>query len=159
MSPEIMLPDVTEDEYEKAGSKFIVMLPGETEAFLDIEIGMLDWDTPGTSMKVPVTVVEEGPNQGKTDKLSFGVRSEGIWKGKEIYRAITGTDPPMKQGSDSKNHPVIDPMVLVGKPAVGFWQKQKGKKGGDPTAEDVTYPKLVSILAPGNKPKVEDLGF
>lgn len=157
MSPEIILPDVTEDEYKRAGSKFVQMPAGETETSLDIEIGMLDWDTPGTSMKVPVTVTEEGPNQDKQDKISFGVKPDGIWKGKEIYYAITGVDMPMKLGGDGKNHPVIDPMVLVGKPAVGFWQMQKGKKGG--VGEEVTYPKLISILAPGSKPEVSDLGI
>ena len=108
-------------------------------------------------MKVPITITEEGVDQSKEDKISFGVLPTGIWKGKEIYRAITGGDMPMKAGADGKKHPVIDPMALVGKPAVGLWAMQKGKKGG--VGEEIIYPKLQSILPAGKKPKTEDLGI
>ena len=157
---EIMLPGVTEEEYHTAGSKFVTFPPGAKVGdalALDIEIGMVDWDTPGQSMKVPITITEEGVDQSKEDKISFGVLPTGIWKGKEIYRAITGGDMPMKAGADGKKHPVIDPMALVGKPAVGLWAMQKGKKGG--VGEEIIYPKLQSILPAGKKPKTEDLGI
>ena len=160
MSPEFQMP-VTEEEYQKAGSKFIIFPPGAKTGdneFRDIEIGMVDWDTPGSSMKVPVTVSEEGPDQLKEDKVSFGVDAKGIWKGRELYKAITREEMPMKPGSDGKNHPVIDPMLLAGKPAVGHWQMQQGYPGGDRNLPPVSYPKLVSILPAGKKPVVEDLG-
>lgn len=156
----IILPGITEEEYDKAGSKFITFPPGAKVGditYLDIEIGMLDWDSPGVSMKVPVTVAEEGVDKGKEEKISFGVDVKGIWKGKEIFRAITGGDIPMKEGSDGARHPVIDPMALVGKPAIGMWQMMSGHKGGDPAAEEVTYPKLVSILPAGEKPVTSEL--
>ena len=156
------LPGVTEEDYQSAGSKFVTFPPGAKVGdshFLDIEIGMVDWDTPGSSMKVPIKVTEEGPDKGKEEKLSFGVLPNGIWKGKEIYRAITGRDMPMKEGADGKRHPVIDPMALAGKAAVGHWQMQKGVKGGVVGAETVTYPKLVAILPAGGKPTVESLGI
>jgi len=161
MSPEIIL-DITEEEYEKEGSKFITFPPnakvGDLE-YRDIEIGMVDWDTPGSSMKVPVTVTEEGPDRGKEAKISFGVRPGGIWKGKEIYLAITGTNMPMKQGSDGKMHPYIDPMELVGKPAVGLWQWESGHAGGDESKPIVYYAKLNALMPAGSKPKAEDLGI
>ena len=153
----IALPGVTEDEYNSAGSKFIAFPAGAKVGdveFRDIEIGMVDWDTPGTSMKVPVTVTEEGPDKGKEEKISFGVTKTGIWKGKEIHQAITGNDMAMENG-----HPVVIPAELAGKPAVGMWQMQSGKKGGVETAETVNYPKLVTILPAGGKPEVKDLGL
>lgn len=159
-APGIILPGVTEEEYDKAGSKFITFLPnakvGDSVA-LDIEIGMADWDTPGQSMKIPVVVAEKGPDEGKEDKISFGVLPSGIWKGKEIYRAITGVDMPMRKGGDGVNHPVVDPMALAGKKAVGLWIIQEGKKGG--VGELVTYPKLQAILPAGQKPTTEGLGI
>lgn len=162
MSPEFVFGEVSEEEYKTAGSKWVTFPPDAKvgdKQFLDVEVGMLDWDTPGVSMKAPITVTEEGLDKGKEDKLSFGVKPEGIWKGREIYRAITGNEMPMKEGSDGHKHPSIDPMELVGKPAVGFWQLQRGKKGGVEGAEEVVYPKLIAIMAPGSKPKVEDLGI
>jgi len=161
MSPEFML-DVTEEEYQNEGSKFITFAPGAKVGdveYRDIEIGMVDWDTPGSSMKVPVTITEEGVDKGKMDKISFGVKKGGIWKGKEIVIAVTGQDIPMKEGSDGQKHPAIDPMALVGKLATGVWQWMQGFSGGDETKPPVFYPKLISILASGQKPKVEDLGI
>lgn len=161
MAPEFILDGLSEEEYQKAGSKFISFPPaakvGDWE-YRDIEIGMTDWDTPGVSMKVPITVTEEGPDQFKEEKISFGVDLKGIWKGKEIYRAITGEDMPMKAGADGKKHPVIDPMELAGRPAVGGWQLQQGYPGGDRSLPPVVYPKLVNILPAGSKPEVSDLG-
>ena len=153
----IVLPGVTEDECNLAGSKFIAFPPGakvgDTE-FRDIEIGMVAWDTPGVSMKVPAVVTEDGPDKGKEEKISFGVTKTGIWKGKEIIQAITGEDMPIVNG-----HPEVPVQLMMGKPAVGMWQMQEGHKGGDPSAEVINYPKLVSILASGSKPKVEGLGL
>lgn len=161
--PKFILDGIDEDEYNTAGSKFITFpaIPppkvGDWQ-FRDIICGTLDWDSPGKSMKLPVTVVEEGPDKGKEEKISFGVDKKGIWKGKEIYLAITGHEMPMAKGADGKNHPAPDPIELYEKPAIGGWQMQMGKKGGDPNAEDVLYPKLVSILAPGTKPATDSLG-
>ena len=159
--PEFDLP-ITEEEYEKAGSKFIVVPPGAQVGAIEyrgIEIGMLDWDQPGKSMKVPVTVSEEGPDMGKEEKISFGVDIKGIWKGKEIYEAITGEPMPMREGTDGKKHPFIDPMALVGKSALGMWMMTKGFPGGDETQAPTYYGKLTSILPAGEKPVVEDLGI
>lgn len=152
--------DVTQEEYEKAGSKFITFplnAPVGSLQFRDIEVGMLDWDTPGQSVKIPVTITEEGPDLGKQEKLSFGVSAEAIWKGKQLYKAICGKDMPMAQGADKKKHPAPDSDDLLGKPAVGVWQLKEGKKGG--VGEVVTYPKLVDIQPAGAKPKVTDLGI
>jgi len=159
---EFIFDGVTEEEYMQSGSKFVVFPPGArvgSVEYRNIEVGMLDWDTPGNSMKVPVTITEDGPDKGKEDKISFGVKKSGIWKGKEIHLAITGKEMPMKNGADGKTHPVINSMELVGKPAVGMWEMTGGHPGGDETKPMTFYPKLTSILPAGGKPEVESLGL
>ena len=161
MSPELEFP-ATEEEYQRAGSKFITFPPGAKVGdvqFRIVEVQMVDWDTPGKSMKCPVKVAEQGPDFGKEDKISFGVDAKGVWKAKEIYLAVTGTDIPMKMGADGKKHPFIDPMVLVGKAAVGCWTMQKGYKGGDPGLGETMYPKLTSLHPASYKPEVASLGI
>lgn len=155
-SPEFILP-VTEEEYQTAGSKFITFPPGAKVGdveYRDIETGMLDWDTPNKSMKIEVVVTEEKDN-GKTEKISFGVDSKGIWKGKALYQAITGHEMPMKRAADGKNHPAPSGMDTAGKSAVGVWIMNEGKKGG--VGDTVYYPKLQDILPAGSKPNQESL--
>ncbi len=158
-SPEFMLP-VTEEEYETAGSKFVTFPPGAKvgdSLFLDCEVGMPDWDTPGKSLKFPITITEECADKGKEDKISTGVDSKSVWKLKEITQRVTGEDLPMKKGSDGKTHPALNPMAFVGKSAVAHYQLIEGKKGGDPAGERTVYPKLIELLAAGSKPNTESL--
>ena len=163
-TPEFILP-VTEEEYETAGSKFVTF-PASNKLlkdrvgeslFLDVECGMPDWDTPGISLKFPISITEEGPDQGKEDKISTGVGTKAIWKLKELVKVVTGTDLPMKKGADGKQHPALDPMAFVGKPAVGQWIMQAGYPGGDKTQPPTYYPKLVALLPAGKKPSTESL--
>ena len=167
---EFILP-VTEEEYEAGGSKFIAFkdekgniatsgqwknLVGQVN-YRDVELGMPDWDTPGKSMKFPTTITEEGVDKGKEDKIATGVDSKSVWKLKEIHAAVIGGDLEMKPGADKKKHPVVKPMDYVGKSAVGVWEMQKGFKGGDPSAGETYYPKLVQLLPAGSKPRTESL--
>ena len=154
--PEFMLPSTAED-YEAAGSKFVTIPPGATEVYLDIEVGLLDWEQAGVSMKLPVTITEDGPDNGKQEKISFGVNAKGLWKGKQIYEAVAGEPMPMKKGTDGVKHPAPDSDALLGKAAVGHWVMTSGHKGGDPNAEVVNYPKLQDIFAAGSKPTTEGL--
>jgi hypothetical protein len=150
--PEFVL-DIDKETYDKAGSKFITV-PATAkigEAFFrEIETGMLDWDTAGKSMKLPV-VVTETLDKGHEDKISFGVDATGIWKGKAIYKAITGGDMPTKKGVDGKQHPVLDPMKLNGKSVVGVWVMTSGVNQKD-TTKTTVYPKLQDIYPAGYKP-------
>jgi len=126
--PKFIIEGVDKNDYDSAGSKFINMTPDEKAkgiAYRDIEVGEFGWDTPGKSMQFPVTVTEEGADKGKKEKLSFGISKEGIWKGKDAYRAITGKDMPFEKG-----HPAVDSDALLGKKAVGVFKVVEGKKGG-----------------------------
>ena len=164
--PEFVLP-VSEQEYQAASSKFVT-LPDGTTAYeanvnkmfgYDIEVTEVDWENPGSSMRVVVTVTGEGVNQGKSEKIAFGVKADGIWKGKEIYKALTGKEMEMKDLGGGKRSPVIKPLELVGKSAVGLWQVMEGFKGGDPTQGKTYYPKLVNLLPAGSKVQSEGLGI
>lgn len=162
---------VTEEEYEAGGSKFIAftdeagnIAPSGSWAKLvgsvnyrAVEIGMPDWDTPGRSLKFPVTITDEGPDKGKEDKLSCGIDSKSVWKLKETHSAVIGGDLEMQTGADGKKHPVFKPTVYVGKQAVGIWEMQKGTKGGEEGAPAVYYPKLVQLMPAGSQPKTESL--
>lgn len=140
---------VEQDTFEKAGSKFISFDPTApigTIIKLPVEMGMPDWDTPNVSIKFPVTIIGNGQDAGKTDKVAAGVGETGVWKLKEILAALE-CPLEMRQGTDGKNRPVFKGEDVAGKNAMGVWEVQKGKKGGDPNAEDVVYPKLVGISA------------
>lgn len=152
VEPDFTLP-ITEEEYETAGSKFVQFPAGAQmgdSIYLDVEVGMLDWDTPGKSMKLPVTITEEGTNNGKEEKISFGVTKDGIWKGKQIYLAITGHEMPMVDTPIGRS-PRPDRLELAGKKAVGQWQLVEGKKQGG-TGDSFPMAKLIDIRPAGDKP-------
>lgn len=156
--PEFTLP-VTDEEYEKARSKFItsnVNDPVGTIYLRDIEMGMPDWDTPGQSIKFPVTVTEEGVDAGKEDKISCGVGSSAIWKLKEVLENL-GVAIEMKAGADKKKHPVFDTMEVAGKAAVGRWTLQQDSRSADEGGKGTKYPKLTNIYPEGYAPSVEEL--
>ena len=144
--PDFEMP-VTAEEYAVAGSKFISGVGGAKKGdvfYRNIETGTLDWDTPGTSMKLPTTVVD-GQDKGHEEKISFGVKSDSIWKAKDIYKSITGKDMPL----NDKKKPYIPNKSLDGKDAVGMWQMVENKT--ESAATMPIYPKLVSILPKGFK--------
>src|SRR4030042_3408256 len=145
MAEQKFILTVTEEEYEAGGSKYIaftdengrivpsgewIKLVGQLN-YRDLEVGMPDGDTIGKSVKFPVVITEEGPDNSKEDKISTGVDSKSVWKLKEIHQAVIGGDLKMETGADKKKHPVLEPSEYVGKPSVGVWEMQKGHKGGD----------------------------
>jgi len=144
---ERLFTGTSKKDYDEAGSKFITMAPGQKDAFLSVEIGAQEWDTPGKSIAVPVTVIEPGIDEGKQTKLSYGVDKKGIWKGKEIYQ-VFGLEMPEVDGQIAP-----DPMDLAGRQAIGHWQMTKGRKGGAPDGEIVFTPKLVRLYPAGYKPQ------
>lgn len=162
--PDLVFPDVTQEEYDTAGSKFITFPAGATPGavqYRDVEVSDVDWDTPGQSIKIVATVIEEGPDLSKQDKLSFGVvktatGKSGIWKGKLAHIAITGKEMAFVD-TDKGPRPKIDPTELVGKKAIAEYTLQLGHKGGDPEGEEVLYPKLTNFLSAGKKPAVAGL--
>lgn len=163
-TPGLMLT-ATEEEYAEAGSKFITFtdakgIPVPNSQWKDfvgktnyrkVECGMPDWDTPGKSVQYPITIIEDGPDKGKEDKLSAGVDAKGVWKAKEINIAVLGKDLEMVKGADGKKHPNIPTGEYVGKQVIGVYEMLAGKKGGATDGAPVFYPKLTGFLPVNTK--------
>lgn len=142
--PQFVLKDINKKEWDTAGSKFITFPPGAKPGDIqirEVELGMVDWDTPGQSIKFPVTVTEEGIDNGKKDKVSAGVDAKSVWKLKEILNTL-GVETKVVNGKIA-----FDSDALTGMKTNGIWVMQKGHKGGDPNAEEVVYPKLTGFVA------------
>lgn len=164
---DFILESITEQDYESAGSKFITFPEAQKQLkgaiqYREVTIGMLDWDTFGKSLKIPV-VVSDDIDTNHEDKISFGVDKKSIWKGKLLYKNITGEEMPMVVGKDGNKHPAPSKMALLGKKGFGMWVNVEGKKGGDAAKGIVIYPKLEDILPynDGQKPTAQstNLGF
>lgn len=160
MAPEIVL-EMSQEEFEKAGSKFITFDKSDPVGKLyykDVEMDMPDWDTPGVSLKFPVRIIgpEGDPDIGKEDKMSPGVAPNAVWKLKDTLKAL-GVNLEFRKGADKKQHPVFNSEEVAGKQAVGCWEMTKGAKGGDASRGEVNYPKLISIYPAGYKPTTKKL--
>jgi hypothetical protein len=141
---EIVL-NVSKKTWETAGSKFIDLPAGAKIGDLvvkQVELGSVDWDTPEQSIKFPVTVIEEGADEGKTDKLSCGVGENAIWKLKAVCNKI---GIPIKFVN---NKPTINTDGFEGKQLYGTWVVQEGVNQS--TGATFLMPKLsdLSVEAP-----------
>ena len=140
--PDLVLP-INEKDYKEAGSKFIDFPPEAKVGDIErrtVEMGMPDWDTPGVSIKFPVTVTQEGSDKGKKEKISCGVDAKGVWKLKAVL-ANLGIAYKLVGGKVAFNTDDV-----TGKAATGIWTMQAGTKGGVVGGEAVKYPKLTDIL-------------
>jgi len=145
MSPEIIIPDTTEEEYEKAGSKFAA------EGAHLSECQMPDWDTPGVSIKFPFTIVE-GADKGKESKISCGVSKTALWKLKEM---LTALGVSIKIGEGGKVS--FDPMECVGKQFLSVWTTEVDSRPASEGGKGGTYTKPTAALPKGAK--TEGLGI
>jgi hypothetical protein len=136
---EFVIP-VSKDDYEKAGSKFITMGQNETEAYRNVEFGMPDWKTAGKSIVFPATVVG-GVDDGKEQSIFAGVDTNGVWKLKEILKAI-GVDVTFNKAGQ----PMFDAQAVFGKKATARFIWETGHKDGDKNQPVVRYPKMVDIM-------------
>ena len=149
-----ILLDIDEEEFNTAGSKFITFPPGAKVGSMQsrkVEITPdAGWDTVGNSIKFPVVIIEDGPDKGKEDKLSFGIKKEAIWKGKEACAAL-GVELndvfPTVETADGQKRKKLVPSAVVGKQTYGIWTIQEGLKGGIEGGEKVLYPKLTGFSA------------
>jgi hypothetical protein len=135
---------VTPEQYEEAGSKFIVIpsdgVPKAGDSIaLPIEIVDVADDTPGVSVKFVVKVEGEGENAGKSDKLSAGIQANAIFKVKDTVKALgipgaVQIDPKTKKVS-------LETDELIGKKGTGIWVRTL-------TNQNNLIAKLDSIVAP-----------
>ena len=144
--PDLVIPGVTEEEYEKSGSKFA------TEGAHVSECGMPDWDTPGVSIKFPFTIIEEGEDKGKESKLSCGVGKTALWKLKEMLTALG-----VVTKVNDKGEVTFDPMACVGKQFQSIWTTEVDSRPASEGGKGGTYTKPTSALPLGAK--TENLGI
>jgi len=146
MSPELIIPDVNEEEYEKAGSKFAA------EGAHLSECGMPDWDTPGVSIKFPFTIVEKGDDKGKESKMSAGVGKSALWKLKEMLTALGVSIKVGEKGQVS-----FDPLECVGKKFLSVWTTEIDSRPASEGGKGGSYTKPTAALPVGAK--TETLGI
>ena len=149
MCPQISLP-VSQEQFESAGSKFISLAPGKTEGFFDIECDVIDWKTPGVSLMLPVTITEEGINNGKADNFYMGVSPEAVFKTKETL-TVLGIPVTFVKGK-----PNFDSEKSGGKKAVGHWVQEEVDSIKNPGTK-IKMVKLQDIYPAGYKPTVAEL--
>ena len=144
MAPDLYLPeDVTTEDYEKATSKFAAA--GEHLS----ELGMIEWDTPGVSLKFPFTIIEEGNDKGKEGKISAGVSKKSLWKVRELETAL-GLEKGELVSTDKDGRLVIKEAVImscVGKKFLSVWEDQKDSRTPEEGGTGNTYSKPVSAKA------------
>lgn len=129
------LPNMSEEEYEAAGSKFA------QEGVHLSEMGMPSWDTPGKSIGFPFTIIEEGEDAGKEGKISAGVSKDAVWKLKEILKAI-GVEHKVVDGKVT-----FDGMECVGKRFGSVWVKQVDKRTPEEGGKGGTYVKATAAVS------------
>ena len=136
---------VSEDEYEKAGSKFAQ--PGMHLS----EFGMPKWKQAGVSLSFPFTIVG-GNDKGMESELYCGVAKDGIWKLKEVQKAL-GVTVVVANGM-----PTFDPLQIVGKKGMTLWTQQKDSRSVEEGGKGTMYSKAVSVFPEGTPPPT-DLGI
>lgn len=130
---------VTEEEWEKGGSKF-----AQAGNHLS-EMGLPDWDTPGKSIAFPFTIIEDGLDKDKESKLSAGVGKEAVWKLKEILAAI-GVEHTIVGGKVS-----FSKTECAGKQFLSVWTTQVDTRTPEEGGKGGTYTKPTGALPVGAK--------
>lgn len=142
--PEFIL-DVTEEEFEKAGSKFASV--GEHLS----EVTNVDWENPGTSIKFEFRIVAEGPDSGKEAKIVAGVSKSAMWKLKEILEAL-GVQYQVKNGKVT-----FDSAVCLGKQFKSVWTEQVDSRTPEEGGKGTKYTKATGAI--GKDETLEGLGI
>jgi hypothetical protein len=138
--------DATQEEFEKAGSKFAT--PGLHLS----EAGMPEWETPGKSIRFPFTIIEDGIDNSKESKIVCGVSKEALFKLKEFLAAV---GVPTKTTADGRI--AFDHMAVVGKQFMSLWTKQKDSRPVEEGGKGTEFTKPTAAYPVGTKE--EDLGI
>jgi hypothetical protein len=110
MKGPVTFTGMTEDDYTKAGSKF-VNAAGTYKA----ELGLPGWWNEPRTIAFPITIISEGDQEGKSGNFIVGTDAKSAWKIKEITKAAK-VELKMVKG-----HPVFNPSDFVGKVIQTVW--------------------------------------
>ncbi len=142
----VFMLDVDEQEYDQITSKFIVIPPGKDgieregdNIVLLCEAGMADWKTPGQSLKVPLTVIEEGINQNKQIEWYPGIKANAMSVTKPALQAFGIEDKVIVRRNGKVG---INPAAFIGARAKVTFKREMSNKGNLRSVIDSTkfYP-------------------
>ena len=136
---EFVLDQVTQDEYEHAGSKFAAVGKHLSEA------GAIYWKTPNKSIAFPFTIIEDGPDHGKVGELIGGVEKQSIWKLRQILDAL-GVEMTTKV-KDGIKRPVFDANEIPGQQFYSEWTEQVDTRSAEEGGKGGKYSKPTSALS------------
>lgn len=140
---DFVIPGITEEEYESAGSKF-----ANAGCHMS-EFGMPYWKTPGMSIAFPFTIVD-GPDKNKNGEIAAGVGKNAVWKLREILTALNVTI-----GKDKTGNIKFDPSEVAGKRGQTIWTLQKDTRPAEEGGKGGTYTKPTSVIAEDAAPPVD----
>jgi len=139
MADEFVLDGVSQEEYEKATSKFAAVGKHLSEA------GAIYWKTPNQSIAIPFTIVEEGPDNGKEGEIICGVSAKAIWKLKQTLEAL-GVEIGIKNVNGVKR-PMFDANQIPGKQFLSLWEEQIDSRSPEEGGKGAKYSKPTTAIS------------
>lgn len=138
MADEIVIPDIDEEAWDKAGSKF------PTVGNHLVECTACEVKEAGRSLRWSFEITG-GNDKGKTGDLYSGLSKDGFWKTKDILNALGVS---YKFGDKGVS---FDPGKALGAKGVGVWIEAKDTRSAEEGGKGTVYSKLDSILPAGSE--------
>jgi len=125
--------EVEETEYDSMTDKYVTIPPGDSgipkvgdSIFLTVEAGPAEWKQPGKSLNIPLAVVQEGLNKGKSVEWFAGVTKDGMQVTKKGLRAF-GIEDKVLRRIEGKIR--IAPLGFAGARAKALFVRELSNKG------------------------------
>jgi len=124
---------ISEEDYDNMTSKFIDIpdsgdgIPREGDSIvLTIETGAADWYTAGKSLKVPVTVTDEGINFNKQTEIYPGVSKDAFGIMKVLVKALGIEDKVIIRRAGKI---IVNPLGFAGGTGKGRFVREMSNQG------------------------------
>ena len=131
---------VTQAEFEKASSKFAAVGKHLSEA------GAIYYKTDAkTSVAIPFTIIEEGPDHNKEGEIICGVSAKAVWKLKQTLEAL-GVEFGTKVINGIKK-PYFDANQIPGKQFYSEWTEQVDTRTAEQGGKGGKYSKPTSAIS------------
>lgn len=149
---------VSETDYDSMTDKYITIPPGASgqpaegdSIYLEVEAGVADWKEPGKSLKIPVTVVQPGINQGKSVEWYAGISKDAMSITKKGLKAFNVEDKVLRR-VDGKVK--INPLGFAGARAKALFRREMSNRNNLRSVLDST-----SFLPIDMKSETKDIGI
>jgi len=124
--------EIGEKEYEDIQDKYVTIPPGASGVpavgdaiYLDVECGVADWKEPGKSLTIPLTVVQEGMNKGKTIEWFAGISKDAMGITKRGLQSF-GIEAKVLRKIDGKIK--INPLGFAGARARALFRREMSNR-------------------------------